>query len=97
MPESHGLRADSREALEHLRGLEARHTTNVGFLTKMGAADDHPGLVYHREMLGKVQTELSKFGGGLKPREGQAPAIENAMIRQAWKNEGAGADADDSG
>jgi hypothetical protein len=69
----------------------------LGVLRAQGYPADHPSVVYHQDMLGKVQRERAHYDGVLKGREDKTPTIENAMDRRAWRNEGAGADADDSG
>ena len=80
--------------------MEQVHTARLGLLKQQGYPDDHPGVVYHQDMLAKVQRERQHYEdwgatGGLEPREHKTPTIENAMVRNAWRNEGAGPDADD--
>jgi len=102
MAEINAYSMRGREARERLKDQESRHLTNVGFLTKMGVADDHPSLMYHQNMLDKVQTELGRYSGdagsalpsvgglvqSMRPREGKPPTIEMGMEAQARKNLG---------
>lgn len=91
------------ESEPRIRDMEQRHSVLLGMLRSQGHGDDHPAVVYHTDMLAKTHKELAHYSStlapqeGLEPREHKTPTIENAMVRRAWKNEGAGADADDSG
>jgi hypothetical protein len=85
------------ESAPRIRGMESRHSSMLGMLRSQGYPEDHPSVVYHADMLGKVQREREHYDTTLSPREPKTPTIENAMDRRAWKHIAAGSDADDSG
>ena len=82
------------ESKPRILGMEQRHTSLLGLMRQQGYPEDHPGVVYHKDMLGKVQRERAHYDSVLQPRESKTPKIENAMVRRAWKHEGEGPDAD---
>jgi hypothetical protein len=84
------------ESKPRIQAMESRHSAYLGLLRQQGYPEDHPGVQYHRDMLGKVQRERAHYDGVLEGREPKTPTIENAMVRRAWAHEGEGPDADDS-